>query len=568
MLRRFKGVSMYFLFRWQIWILFKAALLSFSVYVFSPGAYAQSYSKGLILIPKSEYRTLPTVPRYRNYLPAAADLSVWFPPVGNQGNQDSCVAWSTTYYMRSYYLIRAGSTSSVQSALSPSFVFNQSPRGRSCQGGMPIYVAFDFLKQNGAPFLTTFPYRESSCSELPSESAVLQAKNFRIRGWRKIEESASLSGKRGLELDDVKSQLAAGNPVVFGMMTPDAFQTFKGFGVYDSTSRGDSGHAMTLVGYDDSRRAFRLINSWGNDWGDRGYAWISYSSFSATVEEAYVAQVDSPPPPAPIPAPVIDPPKPVPAPKPEPAPRPDPKPAPKPVPKPEPRPEPEPTPHQVLDEPSAKDGDLLRERVLQVSREFRCSSLRLSSVRGALRISGFVENNADLKKLQRVAEGAKVTMDDVEIRAWPQCEALITLARPISEASGLTLTAQKSDLRAGERLVLQLTTPQYPSYIYVSYLQADGQVAHLRRYSDQGNAPIPASTKLTLGASGEYVVGAPFGSESVVVIASALPLLALDRPRKETEREFLTEFRLAILEHQAERRRISAVVLPLTTRSH
>ena len=84
--------------------------------------WAQSYGKGLVLVPESEYRKLPSVPQYRNYLPQAADLSLWFPPVGNQGNQGSCTAWSTTYYMRTYYLLRAGARvgSSAASAMSPS----------------------------------------------------------------------------------------------------------------------------------------------------------------------------------------------------------------------------------------------------------------------------------------------------------------------------------------------------------------------------------------------------------------------------------------------------------------
>ena len=118
----------------------------------------------------------------------------------------------------------------------------------------------------------------------------------------------------------------------------------------------------------------------------------------------------------------------------------------------------------------------------------------------------------------------------------------------------------------GDKLRLDIKSPNYPSYIYVSYLQADGQVVHLHRYSDQGNKPIPAGTSLVLGAKGEYVVSGPtFGPESVFVVASALPLLTLDRPQFETEREYLTQFRLAILAHQAGRSKVSSVFLPLTT---
>jgi hypothetical protein len=120
-------------------------------------------------------------------------------------------------------------------------------------------------------------------------------------------------------------------------------------------------------------------------------------------------------------------------------------------------------------------------------------------------------------------------------------------------------------LKEGDRLEFQVTTPDYPSYLYISYLQADGQVVHVHRYADQGGRALPAGTRLTLGSKGEYPIVAPFGPESIVAVSSALPLLALDRPRRETEREFLTEFRMAILEHQADRRKISAALLPVTT---
>ena len=36
------------------------------------------------------------------------------------------------------------------------------------------------------------------------------------------------------------------------------------------------GHAMMMVGYDDSARLFWIRNSWGNAWGQAGYCQIPY----------------------------------------------------------------------------------------------------------------------------------------------------------------------------------------------------------------------------------------------------------------------------------------------------
>ena len=37
---------------------------------------------------------------------------------------------------------------------------------------------------------------------------------------------------------------------------------------------------MLIVGYDDSKQAFRVKNSWGASWNDKGYVWFSYDWFT------------------------------------------------------------------------------------------------------------------------------------------------------------------------------------------------------------------------------------------------------------------------------------------------
>lgn len=666
----------------------RATLIALAAMGVHASAQAQNYAKGLSLIPNEEYEALPAVPRFRAFLPPSADLSEWLPAVGDQGEQSSCTAWSTTYYMRSYYVNRAAGNAARPQSLSPAFVYNQlAPRGARCAEGLAIGRVLDFLKNRGAPPYASFPYAMSSCDALPDQTVEQQASNFRIRDWKRLE--------RG-KLDDVKGEIAAGNPVVIGMLLPPSFSYHKGSAPFDDITPSPDAHAMTVIGYDDNRRAFRLINSWGTAWGDRGYAWVSYRAFQSDVREAYAARVAMPPPPAPLPAPVVvpvpprpvvavveppkpapvpppvvvppvvqpvvqpvvppvvTPPKPAPAPvvvapvvppnpvidprptplppvveppKPQPAPlvvdprpqpvvvappapepkpvveppkpvppapvvvvqppKPEPKPVvepPKPVPpapvvvvqppKPEPKPEPKPVveppkpvPAPVVIEPPKPTLKEIEQSIAKLSTDMRCADVRVTSSGGLLTVSGFVGEQSDAAKLREVlAQAGKAGQYNVQHRPWPQCEALLTLAKPLEESAGLALSTSKAQLREGDALSFQVTTPGYAAYLYVSYLQADGQVVHLRRYADQGNKPLPAGTRITLGGKGEYVVSGPaFGQESVVVVASAIPLLALDRPQEETEREYLTEFRLAILAQQQVRGRVSAAFLPLST---
>jgi len=38
-------------------------------------------------------------------------------------------------------------------------------------------------------------------------------------------------------------------------------------------------HAIIICGYDDSKHAYKVMNSVGTNWGDAGYSWIDYDYF-------------------------------------------------------------------------------------------------------------------------------------------------------------------------------------------------------------------------------------------------------------------------------------------------
>ncbi|MFA6584809.1 MAG: C1 family peptidase, partial [Elusimicrobiaceae bacterium] len=55
-------------------------------------------------------------------------------------------------------------------------------------------------------------------------------------------------------------------------------------GVYSYTSgKKLGGHAILLVGYSDSGQFFIVKNSWGEDWGEKGYFKIAYSQMTNLV---------------------------------------------------------------------------------------------------------------------------------------------------------------------------------------------------------------------------------------------------------------------------------------------
>jgi hypothetical protein len=98
-----------------------------------------------------------------------------------------------------------------------------------------------------------------------------------------------------IDLRAIKENLSQGAPVVIGMMVGGSYmQDMMGKDVWnptqdDASMMGFGGHAQCVVGYDDAKYggAFLIMNSWGPQWGNNGFAWVRYRDFKYFVREAY-----------------------------------------------------------------------------------------------------------------------------------------------------------------------------------------------------------------------------------------------------------------------------------------
>jgi eukaryotic-like serine/threonine-protein kinase len=289
-----------------------------------------------------------------------------------------------------------------------------------------------------------------------------------------------------------------------------------------------------------------------------------------------IAKVEEPPPapkPAPKPAPVVakvEPPAP-------PAPKPEPKPAPV-VANVVPPPPPAPAPKPVV--PVKLSPQQLDQRVTQSVNALDCArvSHRVSSD-GRVELAGFVGSSDDKvglrETIQRLGAGDRIADSALVVRPWPQCEALLSFDQPFAAAKGLAarlVSGRDGMLHDGDSLVLEIKTPSFPAYIYVTYLQASGDAVHLLQPSGLVPKPVAASTTLRIGEAPGPVfrIGEPFGSEMIVVLASASPLFDHAHPAAQIEREFLTDFRKALIYRppgapRAENRTVAGTAVWLTT---
>ena len=46
-------------------------------------------------------------------------------------------------------------------------------------------------------------------------------------------------------------------------------------------------HAMVVVGFDDGKEAFEIMNSWGTSWGNDGFIWVKYDDFARYCRYAF-----------------------------------------------------------------------------------------------------------------------------------------------------------------------------------------------------------------------------------------------------------------------------------------
>lgn len=217
-------------------------------------------------------------------LPAFFDLSDDLPPVGDQGKQSSCVAWATGYYLKSYQeKIKYDHEYNDSTIMSPSFVYNQLTKG-DCSG-TEIHSALMFLKDEGICSIEKLPYSDESCDIYPSEEAINEAANIKISNFK------TLSGEN--MVDEMKTLILMQKPIVVAVALDKEFGVTDSYGISayreHTVTKDDieGAHAMLVTGYSDEYKAFKLVNSWGEGFGDDGFVWIDYKAFENVLTPGY-----------------------------------------------------------------------------------------------------------------------------------------------------------------------------------------------------------------------------------------------------------------------------------------
>lgn len=203
-------------------------------------------------------------------LPSSVDLSSQVPTPGDQMSLGSCVGWAVGYATKSFHEVteEGWSRSTANHQFSASWIYNQLNGGHDY--GTYISSAMDLIVNSGADTLSSFPYVNGDYLTQPNSTSLQRAARFPGASWHTLAVSEA----------SFKNVLAGHNTIVIGTEVLPDFDALNSTTntVYDNNSGSSRGrHALAIIGYNDTKQAFRFINSWGTSFGDGGYGWIAYS---------------------------------------------------------------------------------------------------------------------------------------------------------------------------------------------------------------------------------------------------------------------------------------------------
>ena len=224
-----------------------------------------------------------------NNLPLSYSLRQYCPKPGNQLQLNTSPAWATAWSALS--ILEAQQNDILESelitrnAFSPIYLYQniRITNNENCEALVELQKALEFLKYHKVKKHDSI--HEFCPKELPPD--LLPDDEGMISDYRKLFDNHH---SKNYKTNTVKKSISENLPVVIGMYCPPSFFNAQFFWQPMEIMNTDyPGHAMCVVGYDDQKYggAFEVINSWGSEWGNKGFIWIKYEDFVEFTKYAY-----------------------------------------------------------------------------------------------------------------------------------------------------------------------------------------------------------------------------------------------------------------------------------------
>ena len=209
-------------------------------------------------------------------LPASVDLRPQCPPVYDQGQLGSCTANAIAGALQ-FDRLKQKLSDFVPSRLFIYYNERVLEHSVALDSGAQIRDGIKSVAQQGDCPETEWPYVITKFKTKPSATCYADALKYKAVSYQRVTQT----------LGQLKGCLAAGYPFVFGFTVYESFESAvvakSGHASLPKSNESVvGGHAVVGVGYDDAKSWFVVRNSWGAQWGLKGYFTLPYAYLSDT----------------------------------------------------------------------------------------------------------------------------------------------------------------------------------------------------------------------------------------------------------------------------------------------
>ncbi|MDH4198798.1 MAG: C1 family peptidase [Spirochaetia bacterium] len=137
----------------------------------------------------------------------------------------------------------------------------------SCNGGW-YGTVFEKMQETGAIDANEYPYKGkvSSCS-VKSRGQYFSLDTGYVGKYLQIAS-----------VPQIKDALCKHGVLSSSVYVTRMFTAYAG-GIFDEHAKVEkTNHAINIIGWDESKKSWLIKNSWGEQWGEKGYMWIEYGS--------------------------------------------------------------------------------------------------------------------------------------------------------------------------------------------------------------------------------------------------------------------------------------------------